>query len=95
MKRLYNCKAWYDENGLQSYTTRIITLEKKNEDTKITYYNYRSNTTLSHIRKYIILLQEHGNYDLAFRIKKLYDCASQYKNEKWLVSDYDGRIKII
>lgn len=95
MKRLYNCKAWYDENGLQSYNTRIITFENKKGNTKITYYNYRSNTTLSHIRKYINLLEEQGNYYLAFRIKELYDCASQYKNEKWLVSDYDGRIKII
>ena len=95
MKRLYNCTAWYDGNGLQSYSTRIITIERKDTDRKITLYNYRSNTTLSHIRKYIHLLETQGDFDLSYRIQKLYEVAKQYKNNNFIISDYDGRIKVL
>lgn len=95
MKRLYNCKAWYDGNGLQSYDTRVITIERKETEYKITLYNYRSNTTLSYIRKYINLLVKYDKYELAYRIKKLYDVAKQYKTARFIISDYDTRIKVL
>lgn len=95
MKRLYNCTAWYDGNGLQSYDTRVIIIERKDTDYKITLFNYRSNTTLSHIRKYIKLLETQGNYDWSFRIQKLYDVAKQYKTARFIISDFDGRVKVL
>ena len=80
---------------MQSYRTRIITIESKDTEQKITLYNYRSNTTLSHIRKYIHLLETQGNFELAYRIQKLYDVAKQYKNSNFIISDYDTRIKVL
>ena len=95
MKRLYHCTAWYDGNGLQSYNRRIITIERKETDCKITLYNYRSNTTLQHIRKYIHLLETEGKFALSYRIQKLYDIAKKYKNNRFIVSDFDTRIKVL
>ena len=95
MKRLYKCNAWYDGNGLKSYDTRVITIDRKDTEYKITLFNYRSNTTLSHIRKYIHLLETQCNFELSYRIQKLYDVAKQHKLACFIVSDYDTRIKVL
>ena len=48
MKKLLNCSAKYDNNTLVSYTTKVVEIRNG----IIYMYAYRSNTTLSHIRKF-------------------------------------------
>lgn len=48
MKKLLNCSARYDNNILISYTTKVVEICNG----IIYMYAYRSNTTLSHIRKF-------------------------------------------
>ena len=95
MKRLYHCSAYYDGNGLVSYSTRVVTIERVQDGTKITLYNYRSMTTLLHIRKYITLLESNYNYELAFRIRKLYEVAGKYKYSRYIISETDNRITVL
>lgn len=49
MKKLLNCSAKYDNNTLVSYTTKVVEIRNG----IIYMYAYRSNTTLSHIRKFV------------------------------------------
>ena len=95
MKRLYHCSAYYDGNGLVSYNTRVITIERVQDGTKVTLYNYRSITTLSHIRKYITLLESKGNYELAYRVRKLYEVAGKYKSSRYIINGTDNRITVL
>lgn len=97
MKRVNYCQAWYDGNGMISYNTRIVNIETKFDNTllyKVTLVNYRSMTTLSHIRKYIELLEKQGNYGLAWIVQKLYDVAKKHKTANRVIWEWDGRIRV-
>lgn len=93
MKRLYHCTAYYDNNNLQSYDTMIIT---KSWDSKgreiITYYNYRSATTIQHIRKYIRQLWDNLAFDMSRKVSQLYQYAMRHKNQAYIYM-IDGEIK--
>ena len=88
MKRLYNCKAWYDENGLISYETQVIKYTYNGDKlVRINYKNYRSNTTLMHIRKYIKLLTDEGETEKAMHIQQFYDIGKLNKRSKGFYVD--------
>lgn len=98
MKSLYNCTAWYDRCGLVSYNTRVVTIDTFIDENgkviqPITLYNYRSNTTLSHIRKYIRLLNEECKYELARKVQMLYDYAKEHKNKQFIYMTARGDIQ--
>ena len=98
MKRLYNCQAWYDRGGLVSYNTRVITINTYVDDNgkvinDIVMYNYRSNTTLSHIRKYIRLLNEQCKYELARKVQILYDYANKHRNQQFIYMTVRGDLQ--
>lgn len=59
MKKLYNCNAEYDVYNLKSYNTMII----KRDGDLVYYNNYRSHTTLLHIRRYIDKLCELNHFN--------------------------------
>lgn len=90
MKKLYNCKAEYSIYSLKSYDTEIIDF---NSDTYLCIMrNYRSNTTLLHIRKYIKKLREEGCYGRANIVKELYDYASKHKYYRYIVMDMTRKV---
>ena len=83
MKRLYHCQAWHDENGLISYKTRVIEFKRSEFGiSEINYFNYRSITTLQHIRKYIYYLIETGKSIIASYIEEMYNMARDKKIKK-------------
>lgn len=98
MKRLYNCQARYDKNGLVSYKTRIINIEHYLQDDNtllytVSMFNYRTTTTLSHIRKYIRILKETYQYELANKVQRLYDYANKHKNQIMIYMTVNGVIQ--
>lgn len=91
MKRLYNCQAWYDDTTLISYNTTVIKIVKKQDGFyTVIMRNYRSNTTLSHIRKFIKLLREKGQAYLSNKVQATYDKAFEFKNSRYVVNDILG-----
>lgn len=68
MKKLLNCSAKYDNNTLVSYTTKVVEIRNG----IIYMYAYRSNTTLSHIRKFADVINSPT-------VKMVYDWLIQTK----------------
>lgn len=96
MKRLYHCSAHYDNKGLISYSTRVVNIQYNDkEQAKVILYNYRSSTTLQHMRKYIRLLEEEREFRLAHTIRTLYRIAGENKDKNWIIQDFDGKIMVI
>lgn len=69
MKRLYSCSARYSSSQLISYAT---TLYQADAFGYHFLYVYRSNTSMSHIRKYIKALREDGYTKRANIVEMLY-----------------------
>ena len=92
MKKLFNCSARYDENNLVSYFTQVVKIENG-----ITFVHcYRSNTTLSHIRKFA---QATNNtlvkdlYDMCIKGKYLCATYNAHTGEVLLENDYEQAVK--
>lgn len=68
MKRLYSCSARYDSSQLISYSTLLYQCTTH----KHFLYVYRSNTSMSHIRKFIKKLREDGLRDRANDVEMMY-----------------------
>lgn len=86
MIKLYNCSAKCDFNTLQSYNTIVF----QQIDNKFYMHAYRSNTTLSHIRKYIKWLRESGvNYIYSSTVATMYEMLIRNK-KTYMV--YDGNM---
>lgn len=84
MKNLYNCSATCDTNKLNSYSTTVCYY---NSDTKkLNLYLYRSQTTLSHIRKYIEWLRGKSLNGRADIIQNMYNYGIRFKS---LYLEYD------
>ena len=91
MKKLFNCSARYDENNLISYFTQVVKIENG-----ITFVHcYRSNTTLSHIRKFA---QATNNtlvkdlYDMCIKGKYLCAIYNGFTGEVILENDYEQAV---
>lgn len=84
MKRLYKCSAYCDENILISYKTKIIErlLDEYGREMFV-YYNYRSMTTMSHVRKYVEWLRSNG-YNYWQRVQDLYVYAVAHKEQRYI-----------
>lgn len=78
MKNLYNCSATCDSNKLNSYNTTVCYYDSEKE--KIFLYLYRSQTTLSHIRKYVKWLNEKYLSKRANIIKAVYNYGIRFKS---------------
>ena len=57
-KQLYSCNAMVNKLGLISYHTVIVAIDEQND--KVIMNLYHSNTTMSHVRKYIGYVRECG-----------------------------------
>lgn len=90
MKKLYNCSAEYSTYSLISYNTEIINFNC--EEYLCVMRNYRSNTTLMHVRKYIKKLREEGFNGRGNIVQALYDYASKQKYYKYIVMDITRKI---
>ena len=92
MKRLYKCSAYCDDNNLISYRTQIITryFDERGREMFV-YYNYRSITTLSHVRKYVEWLRSKG-CDYWQKVQDLYVYAVAHKEQRYIYM-LDGVIK--
>ena len=79
--QLYSCTATVSKEGLVSYRTRTVAISDKS----ITMYLVHTNTTMMHVRKYIQLLRECGEYDLADKVNACYrECiASHISHVEW------------
>lgn len=78
-EKLYSCKALVSKVGLISYNTTIVTIDEPNN--KIIMNLYHSNTTMSHVRKYINYLRECGRDDLANKVNACYrECIASHLN---------------
>ena len=85
MKKLYNCKAQFDEKNfdLVSYNTIVIHIEFDGDAGEWLCAIYRaSNTTMQHIRKYYKYLYNHGKQDIANIIKIAYELSIAEKERK-------------
>lgn len=93
MKRLYNCSAWCNQNDLRSYETLIIRRYYKLDNTEvIEYRNFRTMTTLMHIRKYMKWLEERKCYRYADRLRILYIYSMKHREKRGFVM-IDGAIQ--
>ena len=81
MKRLYFCSATVDEFGLVSYNTRTVSISGNS----VSLHMIHTNTTMSHVRKYIGYLRECGKNDLADKVNACYrECiASHISRVEW------------
>lgn len=82
-KQLYYCNARVNKLGLISYNTTIIAIDEPNG--KVIMNLYHSNTTMSHVRKYIGYLRECGKNDLADKVSMCYrECImSHVRRVEW------------
>lgn len=82
-KKLYSCNAMVNKLGLISYHTVIVEIDEQNG--KVIMNLYHSNTTMSHVRKYIGYLRECGKSDLADKVNACYrECiASHISRVEW------------
>lgn len=81
-KTLYTCTATYDTEtlNLTSYKTEVVSFEYRG-DWRLVIINRYSQTTQSHIRKYIKRLRELGFYLTADLLEQCYKDAVRSKNK--------------
>lgn len=94
MKKLFNCSARYDENNLVSYFTQVVKIENG-----ITFVHcYRSNTTLSHIRKFADVTNNSlvkDLYRMCIAGKALCAIYDSYTGEVILENDCEKAVAIL
>lgn len=91
MKKLLNCSARYDDNNLVSYSTQVVKIQ--NGYTFV--HCYRSNTTLSHIRKFADVTHNSlvkDLYRMCITNKALCAIYDGYTGEVILENDYEKAI---
>ena len=82
-KQLYSCNAMVNKLGLISYHTVIVDIDEQND--RVIMNLYHSNTTMSHVRKYISYLRDCGKSDFADKVSACYrECiASHISRVEW------------
>ena len=94
MKKLFNCSARYDDNNLISYFTQVVKIQ--NGYTFV--HCYRSNTTLSHIRKFADVTNNalvKDLYHMCIAEKALCAIHDGYTGEVILENDYEKAVALL